>query len=89
MPSTCPYMSMPLTLRSDFRPKRTQSEHCATVLGYRLYRDLKRGWRVTSPNLEQAGLLEIGYLALDEVCEAQDLWENRQPCWYRPRPKCA
>src|SRR5690606_6521954 len=31
------------------------------VVGYRLYRDLKRGWRVVAPNLEQAGLLEIQY----------------------------
>ena len=49
------------------------------VLGYRLYRDLKRGWRVTAPNLEQCGLLEIQYLALDEVCSAEDIWENSHP----------
>lgn len=46
------------------------------VLGYRLYRDLKRGWRVTAPNLEQCGLIEIKYLSLDEVCKAEDLWKN-------------
>ena len=33
------------------------------VLGYRLYYDLRRGWRITSPNLEQCGLLEIGYIS--------------------------
>lgn len=37
------------------------------VLGYRLYRDLERGWRITAPNLEQCGLLEIEYLSLDEL----------------------
>ena len=47
------------------------------VLGYRLYLDLRRGWRITSPNLEQTGLLEIRYLSLDEVCQAEDLWEHR------------
>ena len=36
------------------------------VLGYRIYRDLRRGWRITSPNLEQCGLLEIGYDSLGE-----------------------
>lgn len=46
------------------------------VLGYRIYRDLKRGWRITSPNLEQCGLLEIEYHALTQVCEAEDLWEG-------------
>jgi len=46
------------------------------VLGYRLYRDLRRGWRVTLPNLEQVGLLEIRYVALAEVCEAEDIWQD-------------
>ena len=49
------------------------------VLGYRLYRDLRRGWRVTSPNLEQSGLLRMEYLALDEVCTAEDIWEGKHP----------
>jgi len=48
------------------------------VLGYRLYRDLKRGWRITSPNLEQCGLLTIDYLSLDEVCEDQEVWQKGQ-----------
>lgn len=49
------------------------------VLQYRLYRDLKRGWRVTSPNLEQCGLLEIGYGSLDELCQAQEEWATLHP----------
>ncbi|MGB7124155.1 MAG: DEAD/DEAH box helicase [Thermoplasmata archaeon] len=50
-----------------------------TVLGYRIYRDLKRGWRVTAPNLEQCGLLEIKYLSLDDVCHAEDVWRETHP----------
>ncbi|HEY3333312.1 MAG TPA: DEAD/DEAH box helicase [Capsulimonadaceae bacterium] len=46
------------------------------VLGYRLYRDLKRGWRITSPNLEQCGLLEIGYASLTEIASDTDLWQG-------------
>src|SRR6266699_3287548 len=46
------------------------------VLGYRLYRDLKRGWRITSPNLEQAGVLKIDYLSLEEVCQDEDVWRD-------------
>src|SRR5947209_7634117 len=46
------------------------------VLGYRLYRDLKRGWRITSPNLEQSGLLSITYLSLEEVCSDEEVWRN-------------
>jgi ATP-dependent helicase YprA (DUF1998 family)/very-short-patch-repair endonuclease len=49
------------------------------VLGYRIYRDLKRGWRITSPNLEQCGLLGIEYTSLDEICSAEDLWQNIHP----------
>ncbi len=47
------------------------------VLAYRLYRDLRRGWRVTAPNLEQCGLLEIRYQSIDEVCGAEDVWSNK------------
>ncbi len=46
------------------------------VLGYRLYRDLRRGWRVTAPNLEQCGLLEIQYPSLDDLCSREEIWEN-------------
>ncbi len=49
------------------------------VLGYRLYRDLKRGWRITSPNLEQCGLLEIKYLSLEDVCRDEDVWSQGHP----------
>jgi len=48
-----------------------------SVLGYRAYRDLKRGWRINSPNLEQCGLLEIKYLSLDDLCKTEDEWKNR------------
>jgi len=44
------------------------------VLGYRLYIDQKRGWRITSPNLEQTGLLSIDYASLDELVVDEDVW---------------
>ena len=47
------------------------------VLGYYLYRDLRRGWRVTSPNLEQCGLLDIDYLSLADFCREESEWEGR------------
>ena len=46
------------------------------VLGYRLYRDQKRGWRVTSPNLEQCGLLRIEYPSLIDLCRAEEFWRG-------------
>lgn len=42
------------------------------LLEYRALEDLSRGWRVTQPNLEQAGLLRIEYEGLNELA-AEDL----------------
>lgn len=49
------------------------------IIGYRLYRDLRRGWRITSPNLEQCGLLQIEYESLAEVCQDEQVWAEAQP----------
>lgn len=49
------------------------------VIGYRLYRDLERGWRVTSPNLEQCGLLRIEYDSLSELCCDDEVWSELHP----------
>jgi ATP-dependent helicase YprA (DUF1998 family)/very-short-patch-repair endonuclease len=49
------------------------------VIGYRLYHDLRRGWRVTAPNLEQCGLLEINYLSLDDVVHDEEVWQKLHP----------
>lgn len=57
------------------------------VLGYRLYRDLKRGWRLTAPNLEQTGLLRIGYQSLRELCQAEDEWRQRHPALAAASPQ--
>lgn len=38
------------------------------IIGYRLLRDLRRGWRFNNPNLDQLGLLAINYRNLDEFC---------------------
>jgi ATP-dependent helicase YprA (DUF1998 family) len=49
------------------------------VLGYRLYLDQRRGWRVTSPNLEQTGLLRIEWDSLAELCATEDAWASSHP----------
>ncbi|MHB1588720.1 MAG: DEAD/DEAH box helicase, partial [Metallibacterium scheffleri] len=38
------------------------------IIGYRLLRDLRRGWRFNNPNLDQLGLLAIRYRELDAFC---------------------
>jgi len=57
------------------------------VLGYRIYRDLRRGWRIALPNLEQCGLLEIGYNDLDVVCGAEDVWQHTHPALATASPE--
>ncbi|HEX7160319.1 MAG TPA: DEAD/DEAH box helicase, partial [Trebonia sp.] len=46
------------------------------VVNLRVYLDLERGWRVNMPNLEQTGLLTMGYVGLDEVAASDALWQN-------------
>lgn len=46
------------------------------VLGYRIYRDLRRGWRINAPNLEQVGLLKIDYPDLGIVCGEESRWQG-------------
>jgi superfamily II DNA/RNA helicase/very-short-patch-repair endonuclease len=59
-----------------YQAKEETDRAFRNVLGYRLYRDLKRGWRITSPNLEQCDLLSIDYLSLDEICEDKEIWQG-------------
>ena len=54
---------------------RTRAEKALRELvEYRLYLDLQRGWRITMPNLEQTGLLRVGYESLSEIAADQALW---------------
>ncbi|HOW85620.1 MAG TPA: DEAD/DEAH box helicase [Candidatus Aminicenantes bacterium] len=46
----------------------------AELAEYRLYEDLRRGWRVVQPNLESVGLLEIAYRGLEGLCDDDDAW---------------
>jgi len=57
------------------------------LIGYRLYQDLKRGWRITSPNLEECGLLAIEYRSLDELAAAEDAWAEAHPALRRASPE--
>nr|MBA2441837.1 DEAD/DEAH box helicase [Rubrobacter sp.] len=78
------YASNPL---ARFKAKSDTEAALRDVLGYRIYRDLERGWRITSPNLEQCGLLKISYESLEEVCEADDVWEDAHPALLAATPE--
>jgi ATP-dependent helicase YprA (DUF1998 family) len=47
------------------------------VIGYRLYSDLQRGWRINNPNLENLALLEIAYEGLDDCAQDQEVWADK------------
>jgi ATP-dependent helicase YprA (DUF1998 family)/very-short-patch-repair endonuclease len=70
-----------------FQAERDTQHAFRNMLGYRIYRDLKRGWRVTAPNLEQCGLLQIRYESLKEACEAEDLWQGTHPALLTASPE--
>ena len=45
-------------------------------LVYRALYDLRRGWRVNVPNLEQCALLDIDYENLNEVANYEPIWKG-------------
>ncbi|MFJ5142046.1 protein kinase [Streptomyces sp. NPDC088707] len=64
------------TGETDLAPSlaRNAAKTLRDVIAFRLYLDLERGWRITMPNLEQTGLLEIDYEDLDWVAAKEDRW---------------
>lgn len=46
------------------------------IIGYRLLRDLRRGWRFNNPNLDQLALLKVDYKSLDEFCQDEQLFKD-------------
>ena len=47
----------------------------AELTEYRLYEDLRRGWRVVQPNLENVGLLRVTYRGLEALCADDARWQ--------------
>lgn len=47
-----------------------------SLLEYRIYTDFRQGFRFNQPNLEFTGLLRVDYRDLDELCAAQDQWDD-------------
>jgi superfamily II DNA/RNA helicase/very-short-patch-repair endonuclease len=55
---------------------RRAREVLRDVLAYRMFRDLRRGWRVNQPNLEQLGLLAIEYEDLLNLAGDTVFWSD-------------
>lgn len=56
--------------------KRKYEEAFQDYLFFRALADLRRGWRIVLPNLEQCALLEVDYIDLDEIVAADGFWED-------------
>ncbi|MDJ0746598.1 MAG: DEAD/DEAH box helicase [Xenococcaceae cyanobacterium MO_167.B27] len=56
--------------------KARNEEVFKQLIEYRLYEDLRRGWRIVQPNLEQCGLLEIEYDDLENICSNHHIWQK-------------
>ena len=82
-----PFEEYALEPKAKFVAKDQTDAALRDVLGYRLYRDLERGWRVTAPNLEQSGLLEIRYDSLDELAKADEEWASAHPALAAATPQ--
>ena len=60
----------------SFSLKRELENTFKDYLMYRALYDLRRGWRIILPNLEQCALIDIGYKNLPELCEQENLWQD-------------
>jgi hypothetical protein len=74
---------------SDYGSGKTRNEKAFEhLIEYRLYEDLRRGWRIVQPNLEQCGLLTIEYAGLEQVCHSPTLWQKHpHPILLQATPK--
>lgn len=59
---------------AKFSAREAAHKALRSVIEYRLYTDLQRGWRITMPNLEQTGLLHVRYADLDELAADDESW---------------
>lgn len=57
-------------------PRKKIARALRDVVTYRLWTDLKRGWRITMPNLEQTGQLRLGYFGLDQLAGEDAKWTS-------------
>lgn len=74
---------------AEFGRGKTRNEKAfQELIEYRLYEDLRRGWRIVQPNLEQCGLLVIEYDGLEEICTDKAIWnKHRHPVLLQATPQ--
>ncbi|MCY0989465.1 DEAD/DEAH box helicase [Nannocystis sp. ILAH1] len=85
-------LGLPLALYAsnpqvEYRQREETDRALRRVLGYHVYRDLKRGWRLVAPNLEQSGLLVLDYSSLAEFSADTPKWTQHHPALVRAHPE--
>jgi len=78
------YAAQPSNLPSQLNARR---KALRDVFGYRVYRDLRRGWRINAPNLEQVGLLKIEYPDLSFICASESYWQGTHQALLQASPQ--
>jgi ATP-dependent helicase YprA (DUF1998 family) len=61
---------------AQYNVKKNTERAMRDVLAYRVFLDMKRGWRLSMPNLEQCGLMNVEYESLDEICNNDADWQG-------------
>lgn len=56
--------------------RRQVQEAMRAILGYRMFYDLRRGWRFNNPNLEQLGLMQVQYQDIDDLAADEAEWSE-------------
>jgi very-short-patch-repair endonuclease len=56
--------------------RRQVQDTLRSLLGYRIYYDLRRGWRFNNPNLEQLGLIKIVYQDINDLASDTKEWQD-------------
>ncbi len=78
------YMQQP-ELKGNTR--RQVQEAMRGILGYRTYFDLRRGWRFNNPNLEQLGLVRLGYQEIDDLAADASEWAEAPQVLQAAKPE--
>ena len=66
--------------------RRQVQDAMRTILGYRAFYDLRRGWRFNNPNLEQLGLMHIQYQDIDDLAADEQVWSEAPQVLRAARP---
>lgn len=60
----------------DYAARRKVDKALRESVAYRVWADLRRGWRITMPNLEQTGQLLLTYAGLAEFAKDERKWAD-------------